>query len=869
MDNNNIALDPRLRDSIPNLYAQPQQQQQQQQQASSGLHTPLAPNIRPQGTSYAIGQSPNIFHTPPAGGDGSQDGGNDANDANDPKRSRACEACRGLKVRCEPDVNNPDGPCKRCTKANRNCVITAPSRKRQKKTDSRVAELEKKINALTATLQAQGAGSAVATAIAVQGISNGNQSQAPHNPYQQVTNGGYGTPYNPNRPEARANEWQYPRSVEAEKTSTAPPMVVAGQKRKFDRSVTSESPISTPAGMQKQAQEVIGFFHNANSESQKPPATHEYADIIDRGITTAEIAAEIFNHYVTNMALHMPAVVFPAGTTAAEIRKTKPILFLAILGAGAGSLYPDLQRTLTKEVMSVYAERVICNGDKTIELVQALIISCIWYWPPEHFEELKFYQLIHVASVMAIDIGMNKKSKSQKIKAAGLFRDNPWRRTPFPDAEGLESRRTWLACYFLCCNASMGLRRPNLIRWTPFMTECIEVLETSPDALPTDKSFCQWIRSQHIAEDIGTQFSMDDPSATVSISDPKVQYALKGFEIELEKWVSQIPPEANSPGLLVTEHVVNLYMHEVAMHVDHNVEEFKPPFTDALLRDREAPGGSEQMTLTGFHIAALSICLKSIDGIFGNFLEFDVDVIRCLPVASFVRVAYAVVVLIKMYFAAATPGSHFGKVIDKDNMKVEQYLDGLVDLFRRSAKDEKSRPSAKFLMVLLMLKTWFHRQREEKGSTSNDTGPSAAAPDPSLEAVNHSANGQRPQSSYSPSNTPLQLLSEVATGNSGGQSRSGSISNFAGSNEWQQMQYGGYGNMNQPSVNQGYNGLIDPSLGGMDFGYSMGDGLEQAMGMTLGVGEFSNFYGENNFFGGLMGDMGDNIGGQGGFDGGM
>jgi len=76
-------------------------------------------------------------------------------DPNDPKRSRACEACRGLKVRCDQDPNNPDAPCKRCAKAKRNCVITAPSRKRQKKTDSRVAELEKKIDALTASLNAQ------------------------------------------------------------------------------------------------------------------------------------------------------------------------------------------------------------------------------------------------------------------------------------------------------------------------------------------------------------------------------------------------------------------------------------------------------------------------------------------------------------------------------------------------------------------------------------------------------------------------------------------------------------------------------------------------------------------------------------------
>jgi hypothetical protein len=73
---------------------------------------------------------------------------------NNTSRSRACEACRSLKVRCEPDPDNPDAPCKRCAKAGRQCIVTVPNRKRQKKTDSRVAELEKKIDALTASLHA-------------------------------------------------------------------------------------------------------------------------------------------------------------------------------------------------------------------------------------------------------------------------------------------------------------------------------------------------------------------------------------------------------------------------------------------------------------------------------------------------------------------------------------------------------------------------------------------------------------------------------------------------------------------------------------------------------------------------------------------
>lgn len=78
------------------------------------------------------------------------------------------------------------------------------------------------------------------------------------------------------------------------------------------------------------------------------------------------------------------------------------------------------------------------------------------------------------------------------------------------------------------------------------MTDCVEVLETSPEAARTDKALCQWVRSQHIAEEIGTQFSMDDPVANVSITDAKVQHALKGFERDLEKWSCQIPPDVRS-----------------------------------------------------------------------------------------------------------------------------------------------------------------------------------------------------------------------------------------------------------------------------------------------------------------------------------
>lgn len=319
--------------------------------------------------------------------------------------------------------------------------------------------------------------------------------------------------------------------------------------------------------------------------------------------------------------------------------------------------------------------------------------------------------------------------------------------------------------------------------------------------------------------------------------------------------------------LKLTEHVVNLYMHEVAMHVDHNVEEFKPPFTEETLR---GVGEREPDMLTSAHINALSTCLTSIDGILENFFKFDIETIRCLPTFNLIRVAYAVVVLIKMYFAAATPNSELGNVINKDNMKVEQYLDTLLDIFKASAAEEKSRPAAKFLMVLIMLKTWFHRQREGKSVQASDSVPtstlltewSAEAPsDPNTKGNRQDVkreNGQRP---FTPANTPLQLLSEVATGDSRGQSRSENGGQYSGPpNEWQQpQQFASYESMNHASsAANNYPvvlGNIDPALG-MDFGYTMGDGFEQALGMTLGVGDYAGYFGDDVFFGNLMDTMG-------------
>ena len=71
------------------------------------------------------------------------------------------------------------------------------------------------------------------------------------------------------------------------------------------------------------------------------------------------------------------------------------------------------------------------------------------------------------------------------------------------------------------------------------MDDCLHELETSKEALPSDKTFCQWVKLQRLADDLGAQISTDE-GCHVDFSDQKIQYSLKGFERQMiDYWEKQ------------------------------------------------------------------------------------------------------------------------------------------------------------------------------------------------------------------------------------------------------------------------------------------------------------------------------------------
>ena len=297
-------------------------------------------------------------------------------------------------------------------------------------------------------------------------------------------------------------------------------------------------------------------------------------------------------------------------------------------------------------------------------------------------------------------------------------------------------------------------------------------------------------------------------------------------------------------------------MHEIAMHINHNVDDFRAPFTEESIR---AASGQWDV-LSPAHSSALCECLQSVRGVLGTFFEFDIATIRALPIFYFVRVAYAIVVLVKLYFAITAPGSEVGKIMSSEDLQMEYHLDTLLKLFNTIDAEDSFRPASKFLVILGKLTDWFQRNKNGQPAPRDVARPNSRAATAATEdAVRESkrpprgsaadekslprsqARVQRTRAAQYNNSTPLHFLSDVATTNSSVQTSEMSLTGQAVPPEQQQQQQqqtsasGQQGAVWQPGMAP-VSGMQLPNDGmAAAAPMDMGLGFEQAIDMTLGT----------------------------------
>lgn len=260
-----------------------------------------------------------------------------------------------------------------------------------------------------------------------------------------------------------------------------------GETPSYDRAdVVTNYSLSRKASGQRLEEAPPPFNRTAHSrdnhdDTQPLPSHVSPEAFIARinSLITPDMASMIFQRYVTKLAPHLPAVVFPPQTTAEQVLRDKPVLFACILSAAShGMLHVDISRRLSTEAIGAIADCVVLQGAKSLELIQAMQVTALWYKPPERAEQANLsvyhrtnsvrergclltifilfvsYQIIHMAAVMALDIGLGKRFDAAKARrgfggpgaqfAPGFGRNLP------QNSDTLDARRAWLGCYCLC-----------------------------------------------------------------------------------------------------------------------------------------------------------------------------------------------------------------------------------------------------------------------------------------------------------------------------------------------------------------------------------------------------------------------------------
>ena len=259
---------------------------------------------------------------------------------------------------------------------------------------------------------------------------------------------------------------------------------------------------------------------------------------VSSGILTPSIASNLFDRYNTELINHFPLSLFSDKEDASTVRETKPTLFLAVITAAAGDSDLELHSNLHDQLAEEFAKRIVIDGERVIELVQALLVAAAFYHPPDAFEKQKFYQYIHMAATMTTDIGLGSRGTAATPTGP---RESPSAYCG-DELESNVRRRTLIASYMSVLSVARSLRRSSMIQSDNLMKQCIEALENSTYITSRDRQLIAWVKLECIMKEVTQLLGLAELDAPANVADVRTQCTIKAFEKRLESWEKELSP---------------------------------------------------------------------------------------------------------------------------------------------------------------------------------------------------------------------------------------------------------------------------------------------------------------------------------------
>jgi hypothetical protein len=435
-------------------------------------------------------------------------------------------------------------------------------------------------------------------------------------------------------------------------------------------------------------------------------------DIIERGIITQQKADELMNVWRNDLVIACPGITIPRNWTASDLRTNKPSLFHAVMAAAAHSQGCELSDKLHEEAVYLYARSAFIKGEKSVQSIQAMLVTVAYYSPPKKPGQLQIYQWVNMAASMALELGLASKPRTHEQLPKRAIRSLQKISSP---EELLEHCRTVLTLYIISAGFSMRLKRPNILLFNSWMEECVGMLEKSK--LLDDRRIIAWLKLQRIADEANTAFGFDDASTSFSLSELRMQIILRIFDRRMHDWKKSVPDEVMTRFLTIEYFQNMLSMWEFGMDGGrYDVTEFRNRHLTLPALDDDCVQPESLLSRSALQLNATTKCIGAAHAILDCFIEIPIERLQRAPNVIFVRAIYALVALMKADYAVGTD-AEMGELLESQSLKVDFYLDIVLARSTEAVGPQKCRIPTHWTFVLeAKLKSWrdeYRQWREE------------------------------------------------------------------------------------------------------------------------------------------------------------
>ena len=444
----------------------------------------------------------------------------------------------------------------------------------------------------------------------------------------------------------------------------------------------SEADKSTPSGSQ-----------NMTSSSTSPPEVSDNTPLpwLDSVDLDEGMARQLFTEYKQILMPEFPLVVIPEVTTFDELKQKSPTLLLATVTAASSAHQSELFSTLHSRLTQVVLNKAMIRGEKSLELIEAIEILVGWFCPPDDIKFLNFYQYIHLAATMALELGL-----------VGATQDEPAVVTTCK--HNTRTKRLALAVYHSCSSSAMSLRRRNILHATSDMRRSLKILAVSPDIM--DQRLAALVELQLIAETADELRStpLDEESAAEN-----VVLRIQEVEQQFESWEHGLAANVKTGSLMSHYHFSRSKLFEAALRNCRGVSSLVPPYLPLAA----GPQGENDILTWTEERAALLIG-GEYHAIMQTCLAAPPETLRRYPTVNYARVAHATKGLFALRGVLKQgQGGRGSNMIDTDIvLSMREHLDV-------TAGASKCRVPAKFSWLLGTISKAASKERDVENKTLN------------------------------------------------------------------------------------------------------------------------------------------------------